>query len=234
VSSIYFYVPNLIGYARIIFAVMSFYYVYTSFELFFWYYSLSAALDMADGYAARALGQTTKFGAVLDMVTDRASTTCLIVVLAQFYPKYIYWFLFLVALDIVSHFAHIVSSLSSGHMSHKEMDINVNWLLKIYYTNRYVLAFLCFGNEGFFIFLHLLHFYDGPYISLGPLTPIGELIFGEVEMSLVKVTLFFFFFPIMFIKQTLNVIQLQHAASTLVQMDIAASRTRTSVLKRNE
>jgi len=222
VSSIYFFVPNIIGYARIVFAILSFYYIYTSFELFFIYYSLSAALDMADGFAARALGQSTKFGAVLDMVTDRATTTCLIVVLSQFYSKYIYWFLFLVALDIVSHFAHIVSSLSSGHTSHKEMENDTNWLLKIYYTNRYVLAFLCFGNEGFFIFLHLLHFYSGPTISLGLLAPLGQQLFGETQMGAVKLILFFFYFPLMFIKQTLNVIQLQHAAKTLVRMDEAA------------
>ncbi len=34
-------------------------------------YALSCLLDAADGYAARKLGQTSRFGAVLDMVTDR-------------------------------------------------------------------------------------------------------------------------------------------------------------------
>ena len=34
-------------------------------------YSVSCLLDAADGAAARALGQSSKFGAVLDMVTDR-------------------------------------------------------------------------------------------------------------------------------------------------------------------
>jgi len=34
-------------------------------------YFTSSILDVADGKAARALGQTSKFGAVLDMVTDR-------------------------------------------------------------------------------------------------------------------------------------------------------------------
>lgn len=35
-------------------------------------YFVSSILDVADGKAARALGQTSKFGAVLDMVTDRS------------------------------------------------------------------------------------------------------------------------------------------------------------------
>lgn len=34
-------------------------------------YCVSCLLDAFDGHAARALGQTSKFGAVLDMVTDR-------------------------------------------------------------------------------------------------------------------------------------------------------------------
>lgn len=34
-------------------------------------YCVSALLDAVDGQVARALGQTSKFGAILDMVTDR-------------------------------------------------------------------------------------------------------------------------------------------------------------------
>lgn len=34
-------------------------------------YGISCLLDAVDGQAARALGQASKFGAVLDMVTDR-------------------------------------------------------------------------------------------------------------------------------------------------------------------
>jgi len=37
-------------------------------------YGISCLLDAVDGQAARALGQTSKFGAVLDMVTDRCAT----------------------------------------------------------------------------------------------------------------------------------------------------------------
>ena len=37
-------------------------------------YCISSLLDAVDGQAARALGQSSKFGAVLDMVTDRCAT----------------------------------------------------------------------------------------------------------------------------------------------------------------
>lgn len=41
-------------------------------------YAVSALLDAVDGHAARAFGQTSKFGAVLDMVTDRYVTYLMI------------------------------------------------------------------------------------------------------------------------------------------------------------
>ena len=34
-------------------------------------YVVSCLLDAVDGHAARALGQTSRLGAILDMVTDR-------------------------------------------------------------------------------------------------------------------------------------------------------------------
>ena len=94
----------------------------------------------------------SKFGSILDMVTDRyssflirfntsrASTSCLIVVLANFYPKYTLHFQFLIAIDIISHFAHIFSSLSRGATSHKIISKEQNIFLRIYYTNRLVLG----------------------------------------------------------------------------------------------
>ena len=36
-------------------------------------YVISALLDAVDGQAARALGQTSKLGAMLDMITDRSA-----------------------------------------------------------------------------------------------------------------------------------------------------------------
>lgn len=67
----FFKLMILIGYTRIILLVIALHNALVDYRTFFICYSLSQVLDMADGYAARALGQTTKFGGVLDMVTDR-------------------------------------------------------------------------------------------------------------------------------------------------------------------
>ena len=52
----------------------------------------SGFLDAFDGTAARALNQGTKFGAMLDQLTDRAALMCLLMVLGQLYPKYMLLF----------------------------------------------------------------------------------------------------------------------------------------------
>jgi len=216
-NPVYFYIPNLIGYSRIIFAVMAFYFI-DQYFLFYIFYSLSAILDIADGHAARAFNQCTKFGAILDMVTDRASTTCLIVVLAQFYPNYLYPFLFLVALDIISHFAHIYSSLIRGEVSHKKVNAKQSWLIRMYYTNRLVLGSLCFGNEGFFIMLYMLHFWSGPLLYVGPVASYIGGSSGSAE--LVKVVLWLLFFPVMAVKQFINGVQLLQAFKDIAEIDI--------------
>eukprot|EP01117_Protostelium_nocturnum_P002119 TRINITY_DN12760_c0_g1_i1.p1 TRINITY_DN12760_c0_g1~~TRINITY_DN12760_c0_g1_i1.p1 ORF type:complete len:232 (-),score=38.71 TRINITY_DN12760_c0_g1_i1:40-735(-) len=222
ISPVWFYVPNLIGYSRVIFAFLAFYFILENYFLFFFFYALSAVLDMADGHAARKFNQCTKFGAVLDMVTDRATTTCLIVVLAKLYPDYLFHFISLIALDIVSHFAHVYSSLQSGKTSHKTTDPNQNFFVRLYYSNKYVLGFLCFGNEGFFLNLYLSHFWKGPLVALpSPLLDwLSALGLGNgTGLHLIPLLLVFFYFPTMAIKQFMNVVQLKQACEDLVEMD---------------
>ena len=87
-------------------------------------YGVSCLLDAVDGTAARALGQTSKFGAVLDMVTDRqaqlspqcspqltpilsCTTAGLLCYLAAGFPQWALAFQFLIALDFSSHYMHM-------------------------------------------------------------------------------------------------------------------------------
>lgn len=101
--SVYLYVPNLIGYARVVLALVGYGFALSNYRLTLASYMISQLLDAADGYAARALKQSSTFGAVLDMVTDRASTTCLCAVLAHLYPDFILGFCALVMIDMFSH-----------------------------------------------------------------------------------------------------------------------------------
>jgi len=49
----------------------------------------------------------TKFGAMLDMLTDRCATMCLLVNLALLYPSYTFLFQLSMCLDVASHWLHL-------------------------------------------------------------------------------------------------------------------------------
>jgi CDP-diacylglycerol--inositol 3-phosphatidyltransferase len=70
-NPVFFYIPNLIGYGRIVLALAALYIIKTSGFWSILFYVASCLLDAADGFAARYYGQSSNFGAVLDMVTDR-------------------------------------------------------------------------------------------------------------------------------------------------------------------
>jgi len=199
VSPVYTYVPNIIGYSRILFTTIAFYYAYDDYIKFFILYSISELLDMADGHAARYLGQCSKFGAVLDMITDRCSTMMLCIVLTDFYPerKYIYCFLAICSLDLVSHYARLYSSLATGSSGHKEVKANHFALMKIYYSNKYFLALMVAGNEGFWLALYLLHF----------------------NATSIAYVILVISAPICFLKQLINVIQFIQAMKDIVVLD---------------
>lgn len=84
-TPVWLFVPNQIGYLRALLALWAFVYALphswgktamaaaaADAPSFVALYFASYILDAADGMAARALGQTSAFGALLDMVRERA------------------------------------------------------------------------------------------------------------------------------------------------------------------
>ncbi|XP_071836793.1 uncharacterized protein [Apostichopus japonicus] len=69
-------------------------------------YVISVALDYIDGPAARVFKQETSFGALMDLVTDRCTSTCLMVMLSSLHPEYMILLQILLSLDIASHWFH--------------------------------------------------------------------------------------------------------------------------------
>ncbi|KAK4173264.1 putative Phosphatidylglycerophosphate synthase [Triangularia setosa] len=165
-ENIFLFYPNLIGYARIILAVASLYYMPIHPRTCTLLYSISCLLDALDGYAARAYNQSTRFGAVLDMVTDRCTTSCLLTFLASAFPRWAILFQLLISLDLASHYMHMYATLALGgsNTSHKNVDKSRSYLLNLYYTNKNVLFIACFLNEAFFVGLYLLSF-SSPLLS---------------------------------------------------------------------
>ncbi|XP_042424017.1 probable CDP-diacylglycerol--inositol 3-phosphatidyltransferase 2 [Zingiber officinale] len=213
-GSVYLYVPNVIGYIRVILNCVAFSVCYSQKSLSAILYVTSFVCDALDGWFARRLNQVSTFGAVLDMVTDRVSTACLLSVLSQLYrPGLI--FLALLGLDIASHWLQMYSSFLSGKTSHKDVKDSSSWLFKLYYRNRMFMAFCCVGSEVLYIILYLLA--DEKSESL-----------ITVYLNAIRTnTLLSFLLPFVSIgwaiKQVVNVIQMKSAADSCVNHDMKRS-----------
>ncbi|KAJ5535870.1 hypothetical protein N7513_009056 [Penicillium frequentans] len=174
-ENVFLFWPNLIGYTRIILAFASLYYMPLHPRTCSILYSVSCLLDALDGYAARYFDQSTTFGAVLDMVTDRCTTSCLLVFLGSAWPRWAIVFQGLICLDLASHYMHMYATLSMGgsNQSHKKIDSSRSWVLYQYYNSKVVLFICCGLNELFFIGLYLLSF-SSPTLSPSLLQPVPD------------------------------------------------------------
>ncbi|KAH8778848.1 cdp-diacylglycerol-inositol 3-phosphatidyltransferase [Diaporthe sp. PMI_573] len=249
-ENIFFFIPNLIGYVRIVLAISSLYYMPLHPRTCSLLYSVSCLLDALDGYAARYYEQSTRFGAVLDMVTDRCTTSCLLVFLSSAFPRWAIIFQGLISLDFASHYMHMYTTLVMGgsNQSHKSVDKSRSWLLNLYYTNKVVLFVACALNELFFIALYLLSF-SSPTLSPALLsTPAADNLQAGAQVnssvlekvftspysaaalelarankmdSTVPWILAGISFPVMAYKQIMNVIQLVKASKWLAEGDVA-------------
>ena len=137
-ENIFLFYPNIIGYSRIVLAIASLYYMPLHPRTCSLLYSISCLLDALDGVAARYFEQSTQFGAVLDMVTDRCTTACLLVFLSSAWPRWALLFQGLISLDLASHYMHMYATLTMAERgtSHKKVNENRSKLLHLYYTNK--------------------------------------------------------------------------------------------------
>lgn len=204
---IFHYIPNYIGYLRVATAIISFQLMKSHPLYCTTIYAISCLLDALDGHAARYYNQTSRFGAVLDMVTDRCTTSSLICFLCVLYPDYALIFQLLVSLDLASHYMHMYATLQTGGKSHKSIEKESSYLLNLYYTNRNVLFTMCAFNELFYIALYLYYF------PLYTATIAGTPYSAAGILAVVS-------FPFYLFKQLTNVIQLKRAAVMLAQLDI--------------
>ena len=117
-------------FARIFLALLSFWFMPTNYSLAGWAYILSGLLDAFDGHAARSLNQviffyliasnqgnlrislqSTTFGAMLDMLTDRCATMALLATLCTFYPGWMFFFQLSMVIDVSCHWIHLHTTL---------------------------------------------------------------------------------------------------------------------------
>ena len=158
------FIPNLIGYARIVSVLTSLLLMILVPQL--WIPSILLYLagfigDLVDGWAARKWNQMSSFGGVLDMVTDRCSTLGLLYVLGSesAFRNDATWkilFLLLQILDISSHWTQMHSSLALGtHHKSEEGNKKKNFLVRWFYSYYYFFGYLCVGAEFTYALLYV-------------------------------------------------------------------------------
>jgi len=228
-KSVALYVPNLIGYLRIAFALYSFAVAFTKPAHCITFYFLSFVCDELDGRFARMLNQTSTLGAVLDMVTDRLATTGLLMLLSMQYPSFHILFILLVFLDIFSHWFQMYSTLLVGASTHKDVHSR-SWLVRTYYSNRMFMGFCCVCCEVLYLALYGLYFSDirevrwqvGALVlpdALLKLQPALGAVFNEQGMPYMAM-LAIVAVPGVFVKQICNWVQLRSAVLSLVEHEI--------------
>lgn len=176
-SNVFLYVPNLIGYTRILLLGCSFFLILSQHRLAMILYSASYLLDAVDGLAARLLNQSSLFGTMLDMVTDRASTLCLLMTLGHLYPSHFFAFQVLLVLDVVSHWLHFFATNIQGRTSHKTSSEEDNFLMRLYYQNKLVLTSTCAMEQLFYCSLAVAHFESEPMLLWPALVSSPALLF---------------------------------------------------------
>jgi CDP-diacylglycerol--inositol 3-phosphatidyltransferase len=149
----------------------------------------SYILDAIDGPLARYRNETSKFGAVLDMVTDRVSTAVLLALLSKDYPI----FLAVLILDISAHWTHMFASCMLHNRSHKEPKDKI---LKWYYKRHNLFA-VCFLSELFLCSLYVHQNISEVYVH--PLLMFSTL-------------------PVFVLKQVLSLIHLVRGSQELVNL----------------
>lgn len=181
------YVPNLIGYARIILTALAFS-DWRSPHRFFWLYYFGFVLDAFDGLAARMLNQSSVFGAQLDMITDRCATGALLTLLATLYPsEYAPLFVGLIFLDGYSHWLQMLAGFVKGDGNGSHKTAGRGRLLNLYYW-RPVLTVVCSLNEMAFLMLYLKAFdVQGPQLSYSiPISSVDIVLYSSAPVAILK------------------------------------------------
>eukprot|EP00936_MAST-01D_sp_MAST-1D-sp1_P002585 g2585.t1 len=216
--------PNIIGYMRILFTCLSVYYALEDWRTSMTCYLLSFCCDYFDGLVARACNQCSNFGAVLDMVTDRCSTACLLMVLGHLYAKEghgglaLLFFSLLMTLDIFSHWLHMYASAKLRE-HHKTTDTSQGWILRAYYGCKPLFGYCCVGAELFYVLLYIRMFIADDTVVVSA---------GGFDVTLWQLC-FYGMGPACAIKQITNVAQLFAGATELAEADVrnrAAARSK--------
>lgn len=130
------YVPNLLGYVRILLSFVGLRLSTTNPFLCVAIWVVSASLDLIDGILARALNQKSYFGVLLDISADNILRTTIWVAAASSDSFYAMGTCIIVSLEWMTMVSTQLHATQSG--SHwKSTRENDPWLLKAIFSNNF-------------------------------------------------------------------------------------------------
>ncbi|KAL7066723.1 putative phosphatidylinositol synthase [Cryptosporidium serpentis] len=112
-------------------------------------------MDALDGHYARLYNQSTKFGAMLDMITDRCCTLALILTCLTLRSSLYYLTVIYLIGDIAGHWLYMMASHMYGKTSHKDNSKEMWFVLNVYYSNKIILFASHGCNELFWLLMYL-------------------------------------------------------------------------------
>ena len=204
-SRVFFNVPNVIGYVRVVLLVGACFFALDAPVVFIVLYSLSYILDILDGLTARWLDQRSRFGAALDMVIDRSSTSCLLAILAICYKQAAPLFFVLIMLDVSSHYVHMLASEERLHKATSRAEHGA--LLHLYYSSPAFLFVLVLAHELTALTLYAYSFIPGPLVDAVRVTLQAPSAWWQPVFALFLLI----GLPLAVLKTGISVIQLQRA-----------------------
>lgn len=161
-NNVLLFIPNLIAYTRVIIVLISFYHMPRNHVLTVAFYLFSVLLDFVNSYTAQFLNQSTRFGAILNHITDRITILGLNVVLISFYSNYLFIFLISIILDIAGHWIRTLVFPLREKAIYKSTDPHEFRILQLYHSSRSVYRVVRITSEIFYVAIYLLHFTEGP------------------------------------------------------------------------
>lgn len=160
--SVLFYVPNLIGYVRLLLILGTLPVCFSHPKIFCIAYTVNVLLDGVDGIAARRLGQCSKFGMWLDWQADWWILTTIWVVCASLWPRNP-WVIILGFMEFAvgGTYMVIVLVLPEVTGSHwKARTEDDPWWCKMIFANGYknpIGGTMIIGEFGFPLILYAMH-----------------------------------------------------------------------------
>ena len=181
------YVPNVIGYVRLLLAVaMVILHCNQRRELAVAAYMSSVLLDFFDGYLARRLNQCSKFGELLDVFADNVLRTLLLILLVPQLPPRLA--APLCALPILLEWACLTCShagsfaATPARAGWKSVTPHQPWLVRAMFANGFKNVVGGNAIAGLFFFPLLLyvrlnlHLPDLPFAVFGVWLALGRLL----------------------------------------------------------